>query len=324
MKTNLIVGAGQLGSRHLQGLLNYKLHHQRLFVLDPFQKSLDIAKIRASEIESSHEIRYTLNWDELPEEFDLVIVATNADVREDVVIRLLQSCKVKFLILEKVLFQNLNSYNRIARLLEKKNVKTWVNHPRRMYKSYRELKKQLAVGQTKNYQITGGSWGLGCNALHFIDLFAFLSESQVKTIDAEWVDSTILESKRKGFIEFTGSIKGELNNSSTFQISSLKGEISAGTITIFENDKRYIIQESGTPQIITMKQENQFKPEFSTFTLEFQSGLTTIFADKIFNFGYCDLPTYNEAMQIHKIFITALLKKYNSITGLNSKSLPIT
>ena len=324
MKTNLIIGAGQLGSRHLQGLLKCDTYQQKIFVLDPSTDSLKTAKIRAGEIKHNHEIEFTTNWEILPKEFDLVIIATNADIREEVVTKLLLCYRIKFLILEKVLFQCIDSLQRVADLFNKNHVKAWVNHPRRMFQSYIELKKQLSFGHPKNFYVTGGNWGLGCNALHFIDLFVFLSGAQVRSIHTEWIDPTILKSKREGFAEFTGSISGKLDDGSTFQISSLKGNISGVTIAIFGNTDRVIIQESGTPQILTMKNENQFKPEFYQFTMEFQNGLTATLANDLFSRETCNLPTYSEAMHTHEIFITSLLQKYNAITGLNSNVLPIT
>ena len=324
MKTNLIIGAGQLGSRHLQGLLKYTANQQQIYVLDPLQLSLDTAAIRADEIPNTHEVHYISDWESLPVEFDLVIIATNADVREEILLKLFQSHKAQFLILEKVLFQSLDSYSRIEELLEKQNVMAWVNHPRRMFEPYQQLKNQLNNAQPKIFQVTGGNWGLGCNGLHFIDLFEFLSGSPIKTIDADWVDSQILVSKRKGFIEFTGSIKGLLNDHSSFQISSLQGEPIAPTITIFDANSRIIIQESGTPQIIRMDKGNGFNPVYIPFTMEFQSSLTARLANDLFSKGSCNLPVYNEAKHAHKLFLNAMLKKYNTLTGLNTEILPIT
>ena len=86
MFRNLIIGAGQLGSRHLQGLLKFD-KEQIIYVLDTSVSSLDIAKERASEVESKHTIRYLTNWDSIPSELDLVIVATGASVRSKVVNR---------------------------------------------------------------------------------------------------------------------------------------------------------------------------------------------------------------------------------------------
>jgi len=237
---------------------------------------------------------------------------------------LLESHSVKFLILEKVLFQEMDSYKRVSDLLKTLGVQAWVNHPRRMFESYHVLKSKLLKDTNKVFQVTGGDWGLGCNGLHFIDLFVYLSGSKLKSLDADWVDYVFKESKRRGFVEFTGSIKGLLEDNSPFQITSLKGETSPGTITVLDEKKRFVVMETGTPQIIELSVEKVFKPEFVPFEMQFQSSLTTKLAADLFENGNCDLPSYEEARHSHEIFISALLNKYNQITGINHKTLPIT
>jgi len=319
----LLIGAGQLGSRHLQGLLKRKVS-QIIYVVDPSLVSLETAKIRADEITHEHKVHYKVSWENLPVFFDLVIVATNSNVREKVVEKLMNEYHVNNLILEKVLFQKLDSFNKISLLLNQSNTKTWVNHPRRLFKSYCDFKLLLNPQTPKVYQVTGGNWGLGCNGLHFIDLILFLSESKIGSLDSEWIDDEILESKRIGFVEFTGTIKGQLENCSTFFISSLKDESSAITITIFDSKTRYIIQEGGTPQILILKDDSNFKPSIIPFSIEFQSNLTTQLVDDIFHNGDCNLPTFNEACDAHKPFIKCLLNTYNTLKGIENNILPIT
>ena len=325
MKNFAIIGVGQLGSRHLQGMLNYKRHSpQKIYVIDPSLDSLKISKVRESEIEHNHQIFFQQNWNNFPETFDVVIVATNADVREKVINQLLSKCKVKYLILEKVLFTDLMAYQRVSELLKSKSIKTWVNHPRRMFSSYHELKNKIGEEFIGTFQVTGGNWGLGCNGLHFVDFFEYLSGSKLETMDADWIDPEILESKRKGFVEFTGTIKGKFENGSSFQVTSLKGEPAAGTITIFDSENRFIIQESGTPAIYHMKKTDGFKQNIIPFTVEFQSSLTTKLLEDLLSSGSCNLPTYEEAKQTHELFISALLQAYNNIQKTDTHILPIT
>jgi len=104
MIKNLIVGAGQLGSRHLQGMLKYNESTQIIYVIDPSLEALNISKSRAAEIDHNHQLFFQQDWNNLPEIFNVVIVATNADVREKVINQLLSNFKVKYLVLEKVLF----------------------------------------------------------------------------------------------------------------------------------------------------------------------------------------------------------------------------
>lgn len=324
MINNLIVGAGQLGSRHLQGMLKYSINPQSIFIIDPSLDSLNIAKNRAAEIENNHQVFYQQDWDNLPLVFDVVIIATNANVREEVLMQLLQNFKVKYLILEKVLFTDLSAYKRVSNILKHYSVKTWVNHPRRMFSSYQQLKELIGDSFNGTFSATGGNWGIGCNGLHLIDFFEYISGSYTESLDADWIDSKILESKRKGFIEFTGTLKGKLANGSVFQISSLKGESSDITITICNNESRYIIQESGISGIYQMKKYEEFKLNIFPFSMEYQSNLTTALVNDLLSLGDCKLPKYEEARRTHELFINALLKQYNLFTQTNNRILSIT
>ena len=319
----LIIGAGQLGSRHLQGLVKY-LGQLEIYVLDTSTDSLKIAQEREKEITHNHKIIYTQSWQILPNFFDIVIVATNANIRESVINKLLDNHRVRFLILEKVLFQELNAYQRVQDLLVQHNVITYVNHTRRMFESYGNIKANFVSNSRGIYSVVGGNWGIGCNALHFLDLFVFLSEKKLQYIDVNLIEDELLESSRKGFTEFTGTLTGYLTDGSFFNITSLKGESSAISVTIFNNEQRLIIQEGSTPQIYELEKKNSFNCKKDIFKVQYQSELTTNIVAGLLDNNSCLLPSYDEARHTHEIFIKAMLGKYNKITGLKSNMLPIT
>lgn len=323
MRTSLIIGAGQLGSRHLQGLVKY-LGQLEIYVLDPSIESLKIAQEREKEIPHQHKIIYTQSWEILPDFFDVVIVATNANIRESVINKLLENHKVRFLILEKVLFQELCAYQRVYDLLVKHNVVTYVNHPRRMFESYGNLKANIDANSQSIYSVVGGNWGLGCNALHFLDLFVYLSGKKLQDLNVNSIKDELLESSRKGFAEFTGTLTGHLTDGSFFSITSLKGESSSITATIFNNEQRFIIQEGGTPHIYELEKKNLFSCKNDVFKVQYQSELTTNIAVGLLENDFCTLPTYDEARHTHELFLTTMLEKYNKIMGLQATILPVT
>lgn len=324
MIKSLIIGAGQLGCRHLQGMLKSKNQSQTIYIIDPSEDALNISKARAEEVEHNHQVYFQQDYNNLPDSFDVIIVATSANVRENVVTQLLNHFQVKYLILEKVLFTDLDSYKRVGELLKNCSTKVFVNHARRMFQSYKELKKIVDIPFIGTFQVVGGNWGLGCNGLHFIDLLEFLSDSQVDTLDANWVDNDLLESKRRGFVEFTGTIKGRLKNGATFQVTSLAGEPSVPTITMFSTENRFLIQEGGTPAIYKLSKNDSFAQHIIPLNMEFQSNLTTRLIDELQNKGNCTLPTFEEASHTHLLFIKALLKKYNKTAEADNHILPIT
>lgn len=325
MTTNLIIGAGQLGSRHLQGLLKAAIP-QQVFVLDPFPASLELAASRAAEVEHAVPIHFVRSQDQLPAELDLVIVATGADVRADVVQQLLTGHSVRYLVLEKVLFQDLESYGRTADLLEQTGTPAWVNHPRRMFAHYRQMREQLAAAPGPMvFTATGSNWGLACNALHLIDLCCFLTGSEVAELDLQWTDPVIHPSKRPGFIEFTGTLRGQLKDNSVFTITSLPGEPGALTVHAANASQRWLVQEGAKPSMLYYNSADGFSAAVSEPLMnEFQSGLTTRLAEQLLLNGQCELPVYREACAAHIPFITAALTRYNELGGHAAVKVPIT
>lgn len=57
--------------------------------------------------------------------------------------------------------------------------------------------------------MVGGDWGLGCNAIHFLDLLTFFTGKVDFELDVSHLDSEIRVSKRERFVEFTGCLLGK-------------------------------------------------------------------------------------------------------------------
>jgi hypothetical protein len=324
MKNIVIIGAGQLGSRHLQGLLKLKGEFS-IFVIDPSDASLQTAENRAQEIDHNHKIHYANNIQNIPQQINLAIIATGADVREQLIKVLLNHAQVDFLILEKVLFQDLQAYTRISTLLKQKGIKTWVNHPRRMFSHYQELKSQIHKKKSPLvYAITGSNWGLGCNALHYIDLICYLSDSNLNTLETNWLDYEIISSKRIGYIEFTGTLKGTLSNGDNFTITSFNREPSGITMFVASDNESWTIKESGASQIIHCLSGSTENPDITPIKMLFQSELTSTLTSELFESGQCKLPTYEEARKSHSLFIETMLQYYNVVTNEQTEILKIT
>lgn len=325
MKISLIIGAGQLGSRHMQGLLKLDCK-QTIYMLDPSEQSLEISRQRATEIIHEHSVFFVKDYTDLPKHIDLAIIATNANIREKVTENLMKEFSVKYLVLEKVLFQKISAYENIESILKDSNTKVWVNHPRRMFNHYKTIKEGLSTRLSPVvFSAVGGNWGLGCNAIHFADLFTFLAGSEIVSMNMEMIDNDFFESKRVGFVEFTGTITGSLADGSIFSISSLAGNSAPITVTAQSETERFIVQEGGTPSIIALSQNNNFDVRVTSFEPVYQSALTTYFANDLFNNGgTCSLTTFEEASATHRFYIEGLLKKYCNLSGIHTEVCPIT
>lgn len=324
MKKIAIIGAGQLGSRHLQGVAKSSIKIN-IEVVEPFENSRKIAEERYYEIENRdniESINFLESINQLSNTFDLVIVATGADVRFKVIKELLESKKVKNLVLEKVLFQSIDEYYKTERLLEQQNVKCWVNHPRRMFPSYKKLKDLLLGSQQISYNFQGGAWGLGCNSLHFIDHLAYLVDSTDVQLDTQYLDNQIYNSKRNGFIEFNGLLTGKIGNH-TFSLYS-NSAYSPSIFTIVSDKIVANIDESNGRIELKLK-ENNWKTEIiEEKIVYYQSELSNKIISDILLDENSLLPTYNESMKLHVPFISSLLEHMNKIDNKEHKICPIT
>lgn len=324
-KNVVIIGGGELGSRHLQGVLKYKEELLKIFLVDPSEKSLELSRLRSLEIIHNHELLFVPNIEEIPQSFDLAIVATSAHVREAIVDTLLSTRSLRYLILEKILFQNIPAYEKIQKLILQHNIQVWVNHPRRMYTHYKAIKSDLNTDPGKVvYTVFGTNWGLGCNSLHFLDLFSYLSNSPVAELNGEQIENHILPSKRPGNVEFSGSIKGSLSNGDLFMLTDLNGESSPITFNINSATRRWTVQEGQGAEIISSNAMNGFRSSVGSIGNYYQSNLTTDLLMQIFSSGNCELPSYANACLSHVPFLELLLEKYKDISGIDTGSCPIT
>ena len=134
----LIAGAGQLGSRYLQGLSKVT-NALQIYVFDISSESLLVAKERWEECNNSiHEVEYISDYNKLPNAINLTIVSSTANVRVEIIKNILQFSKVKYWILEKILAQNVDDLNVISNLIYDHN-HAWVNTPMHTWPLYKEL-----------------------------------------------------------------------------------------------------------------------------------------------------------------------------------------
>lgn len=316
--TNIaIIGAGQLGSRHLQGLKTAS-SELAITVVDNSDESLKIAKERYDSIEEigKKTIRYVKTIEGLPTQLDLVIIATSSKSRASIAKNLLAHSSVRYMILEKVLFTQISDYDEIGNLLKKKNVRCWVNCPRRMFGSYSIIKNSIDYTHPVKMEYVGKDWGLCCNAMHFIDVFMYLTNDKTFTINTEEIEPKIYESKRSGYIEMYGTLRIKTDSGNELILSCLPSLGQPAHVEVRNGLNYFALDEISGKLIKDGKETNVDTP--------FQSQTTGILADSILRTGFCPLSPYEKSAEYHKIFIEKILEKYNEITGENSKTLPIT
>lgn len=303
----VIIGAGQLGSRHLQSIAS---SNYNIFVVDPSGNSLQVARDRFNEVNQSFRgnISFLTSVEGLPSQIELGIIATNSKVRAQVIETLLSNCHVKNLILEKVLFPVLSEYQQIQDLLNKTQTKCWVNCPLRILPVYQNIKEAL-VGERIQLQVVGNGWGLGCNGIHYLDLFSYLTGNSDLTLHNNNLDKSIQDSKRNGYIEFTGSMQGYNKNGDSFSLTSnSSGSGGPLLITITSEKSHYVIHQTNKFFINKASVDNNWQWEKAEYPLLYQSQLTMPIVREIFAAGTCGLTTFKESVKLHTVFISSLLQ----------------
>lgn len=321
----LVVGAGQLGSRHLQSLMKSS-SMLMVYVVDQSQNSLLLAKNRVEEVtnQSGTTVSYHTHLDEIKNtQFFLTIIATSSAPRLLVLREVLERFESQNIILEKFLFQNLESYALAESLISCSKSSVFVNCPLRTYPIFKEIKKAISVSDCPiHMHYSGGQWvSLACNSIHYIDLLAFLGNAKLHNVDCSNIDSEIIPSKRLGYIEFTGMLTCEFTNKSRLELESLRGSKKDSTIIITFGKETFKIDEltgnykyyRGTKLINS-----------DNYDVPYQSDLTHQVLDQLVKKGTCDLSAYNESSSYHQLFLREMLVTYNKITKKDAKSLPIT
>jgi predicted dehydrogenase len=320
-----VIGAGQLGSRHLQGLAKIS-QDIKITVIDPNSDSLELARERFTEMPSNPHVQ-SVNYHQvisrLVGEVDLVIIATNSNVRRRVIETLLNKVHVKYLILEKVVFQSVKDFEEIIPVLSEKGIKTWVNCGRRMFTYFRELRKESIHSDAVSLKVQGSGWGMACNTVHILDLLAFLTGQRDFTVDVANLDLEIYDSKRKGFIELGGSLFAKSKRGDTLElIDDGRQEITFQMLIQFEDKYIEVDQFAGLVREYTQHSEHQ--PQEKPFHVPMQSELSAIQVEEILQTRESQLTSLEESFWLHRPMLNAFNQHLSNVMQKPFTICPIT
>jgi predicted dehydrogenase len=317
-KIVMLVGAGQLGSRHLQGLVkcNYMLS---IYVVDPSLDALAVASQRWNDAGgegSFHKVRFCQDLDDCPIDIDLAIVATTASHRAHVVSSLAERGRISYWILEKVLAQNIGQ---LAELIASVGAQSqaWVNTPRRTISWHRELKNQLNTSACVSLQVEGGPWGMACNAIHFFDLMAWWTGEKLISINTDSIESLWIKAKRANNWEIAGSLKGIFSDGSTVVMTSRPTGNPTYTMDVSNSLENWHIDET---QGFVRKSSGKGL----SIRLPLQSEMTASLVEDILSTGTCQLPDLISSVAIHSVLLDALLNHWRCHNDASANCVPIT
>lgn len=315
MKNIAIIGVGALGQRHLQSMV--ELQDQcNIYAVEINE---EIIRVLTKEFPN---VNFITTADELPNELEVVVIATNSNIRRMLFEQLINHSVVKNIIFEKILFQKEEDYYFVQDKLNDLGINAWVNCARREWNSYKLLKEELKSYNELHISAIGGGWGIGCNAIHILDIIEYLSDNEIETLDINGLENKIVESKRKGFYEFFGTITGTAGKCKNYNLICIDNSNLPFCIEITTDKSRYMINE-GNNYLLVSSAESNWQWEKREFKQVYQSQMTGRVVKSIMDEGTCNLSDYESSMKLHLKYIIPLIDFFNS-NGMEENICPIT
>jgi predicted dehydrogenase len=305
-----IIGAGQLGSRHLQALKAVK-QPLDIQVVDPSAASLQVAKERydAVSTEQAHQISFSTSFDRT-DGTDVAIVATNSDVRRKALESLFDASETRLLVVEKLLFNHRADYAEIESKLAETGAKAWVNCPMRVMPVYEQIRENIAATPI-SYRVTGSQFGLVTNAIHYIDHVAHLCGCTEFELDTSGLDRNPIPSKRPGFLELNGTLVARFADGSRCEITCYPTGAAPVVVEIFNEKNRYVIRES-EGKLWHAGERSKWAWLEQAAPIPYQSQITTEVVESLLSTGDCGLTPYETSVRIHLQLLDPMLELVRS------------
>jgi len=321
IKNILVIGCGNIGSRHIQALakLPFNTHIE---IVDPDLNSHKIAQSRLNEInynKQKHEFLWHVSISELKQKHnDLVIVATTALNRLPILKKLLPN-NSKFLI-EKIVCQSVKEYDELLDLMKKFNAKGWINTPRRYFESWNKIKEKIDTSKPLYVSIIASNVSaLGTNAIHYLDLFSWFTDNYKIKLNGEFLINKLFLNKRgNNLIEFAGTLIGKNSDSSSISLTFLPDTKIPTTVNIVNDDNHIFVNET------EQKSFNFAKNQELEFKFEHVSSTTNKIVSDIILKDSCTLTTVENSYFLHREIINTFNKHIKKITNKELEQCPIT
>ena len=311
-----IVGCGQIGSRHLQGLKTIS-GGANVYLVDVSSQSIDIALRRFNETNMGDKFTLQVRLiNQIDCDLDCAIISTDSSARSFVTVQLLKHTKVQNIIFEKFLFQTKSEYALVSELLKKYQINAWVNQWMSSLLPFKEMYTWFE-GDLNSINISGVQWGLAGNSVHFIDYFHDISNRKDLKLISSNLDTSIIQSKRSGYLELTGSLEVKNKDGLRLSLDSHNG-LNDGIINISMRGSNKKLDAKLTSGLLKCRYFDSSSNLYETeHILPLQSEMTGNLVDNICLNGRCALPTYQESVIHHMLvfdsFNKAFQKKINNL-----------
>lgn len=243
----LVVGAGQIGSRHMQALANTEAV-AAVTAVDPGAASRDTALARWRDVPGhagkSLTLAASLADVGRTEKFDVAIIATSAPGRLEI-LKDIVALGVRRVLSEKLLFQSVAQLDAAVALCAARGVSLYPNYVYRFVSPWAAVARRLK-GQPFALNVAAGDIGLATNVPHWLDMFQFLAGGAAMTQVGVTLSKPPYASKRGGsLLEIAGGVSASAANGAMFTMS-FDGPARSPLITVSAGGKHLTVDEETT------------------------------------------------------------------------------
>lgn len=329
----LVVGAGEIGSRHLQALV--KVNEESLiFIYEPntenLKRSLNrVEEEKARSVSRAYRVEFIVLKDlsNISLKIDIAIISTNSKVRRKILDQLIGcGIAIENIILEKLLFNRAEDYREIPTSFGGINSNVYCNQWMSSSYPFMRLKQWIGDFGSIQVKVSGSRWGLESNAVHFIDYFDFLFDRKEKlSLKGEKIVG-MSRSKRPGCVQLFGEISISAGSRGSILLESfdhgyMERQIRIQIATDVSGQFDIDMSDKGT---VSVRRVNGGHIDVQDFNLELQSNLTQFHVSDLMTTGECKLPRYSHSMVHHLLLIDAA-SRYFLRNGISiEQGLPIT
>jgi predicted dehydrogenase len=202
-----VAGVGRMGRRHIQAARSLGL--DVCAVCDTSQEALALAETEQGVAPDRH-------FDNLPwllsvARPDCLIVATTAPTHADYTCMAAEA-GVTAILCEKPMAVSLAECDRMRDVCRANGSKLAINHQMRFMEQYvvpKSIAEGEAFGGLSSVTVVGGNFGMSMNALHYFEMFRFMTDEAPCAVTAWFSDATVPNPRGAQFQDRAGAVRLE-------------------------------------------------------------------------------------------------------------------
>lgn len=249
-----IIGLGRMGIRHLEAVK--KMGMDICGLVDTSATALSDA---AEKFSISNDCCFNTARDMLVAmKPDAVVIATTAPTHAEYTILCAQN-NVKYILCEKPMALSLDEANAMTDACDHYGAKLAINHQMMFLPQYTEIKNMIAsdnFGPLSSIIVSGSNFGLAMNVSHYFEMFRFLTNSDIKNIQAWFENEKVFNPRGEQFEDYSGSLMAHNSIGTKMYVDfSAKAGHGLQVIYIFKYGQVIVDELSGFVRTICRKDE---------------------------------------------------------------------